>query len=95
MNSFITLIKYFVTEQKYFGNVFIFVNTCLSLSVFCDSTPLQSCPETKGSKEELLFIFCRLLLDAVIIGASSTKQLIQNLKSTKNGPLHEGKVNCS
>ena len=38
----------------------------------------------------LLLIFCRLHLDAVIIGASSTKQLIQNLKSTKNGPLHEG-----
>lgn len=30
--------------------------------------------------------------DAVIIGASSTKQLIQNLKSTKNGPLHEDVV---
>lgn len=29
-------------------------------------------------------------LDAVIIGASSVKQLKENLQSTKNGPLHEG-----
>ena len=94
MNSFIALIKYFVTEYKYFGNVFLFVKTCVSLFVFCDSTPFESCPQTKGSKGELLFIFCRLHLDAVIIGASSTKQLIQNLKSTKSGPLHEGEVNC-
>lgn len=29
-------------------------------------------------------------LDAVIIGASSVKQLKENLQSAKNGPLHEG-----
>ena len=28
--------------------------------------------------------------DAVIIGASSVKQLEENLKTTKHGPLHEG-----
>ena len=29
--------------------------------------------------------------DAVILGASSVKHLEENLKSTKHGPLHEGK----
>ena len=30
--------------------------------------------------------------DTVIIGASSVKHLEENLKSTKNGPLHEGEL---
>lgn len=29
--------------------------------------------------------------DAVILGASSVKHLEENIKSTKHGPLHEGK----
>ena len=32
-----------------------------------------------------------LFSDAVILGASSVKHLEENLKSTKSGPLHEGK----
>ena len=34
--------------------------------------------------------FCVYFLDAVIIGASSVKQLKENLQSTKNVPLHAG-----
>ena len=34
-------------------------------------------------------------LDAVVIGASSVKQLKENLQSTKNGPLHEGMYSVS
>ena len=40
-------------------------------------------------KHSLTFV---MLSDAVILGASSVKHLEENLKSSKNGRLHEGEL---
>lgn len=40
-------------------------------------------------KHSLIFV---MLSDAVILGASSVKHLEENLKSSKNGRLHEGEL---
>ena len=51
--------------------------------------PLGIVQKNKES-ESVWTLFFVYFLDAVIIGASSVKQLKENLQSTKNGPLHEG-----